>query len=65
MLGEEQNGFMQGRNCLEIVVVMKIIERNKTLGKKLYLVFLYIEKGYDRVDRRKLLTLLADRGKCR
>ena len=41
---------------------MKIIERNKTLGKKLYLVFLYIEKGYDRVDRRKLLTLLADRG---
>ena len=43
-------------------MVMKIIERNKTLGKKLYLVFLYIEKGYDRVDRRKLLILLADRG---
>ncbi len=39
----------------------EIIEHNKRLGNELYLVFIDIEKAYDRVDRRKLLTLLVHR----
>ena len=63
VLGEEQGGFRKGRSGLENVLVMKeIIEQKKKLGKELYLVFLDIEKAYDRVDRRKLLRLLAHRG---
>ena len=63
VLGEEQSGFRKGRGGLENVLVMKeIIDRNKKLGKELYLVFLDLEKAYDRVDRKKLLTLLTRRG---
>ena len=63
VLGEEQSGFRKGRGGLENVLVIKeIIERNKKLGKELYLVFLDLEKAYDRIDRKKLLTLLTHRG---
>ena len=61
VLGEEQIGLrQQGRSGLEnVLVMMEIIERNKKLGKELYLVFLDTEKEHNRVDRRKPLTLLA------
>lgn len=63
VVGEEQSGFRKGRGGLENVFVMKeIIDRNKKLGKELYLVFLDLEKAYDRIDRKKLLTLLTHRG---
>ena len=62
MLGEEQSGFRKGRGGLENVLVMKeIIEKNKKLGRELYLVFLDVEKAYDMVNRSKLLTLLTHR----
>ena len=49
----EQSGFRKGRGGLENVLVMK---------EELYLIFLDLEKAYDRVDRSKLLTLLTHRG---
>ena len=63
VLGEEQSGFRKNRGGLENVLVMKeIIEQSTKLGKELYLVFLDIEKAYDRVDRRRLLALLGHIG---
>ena len=62
VLGEEQSGFRKGRGGLENVLVMKeVIEKNKKLGRELYLVFLDLEKAYDRIDRSKLMTLLTHR----
>lgn len=62
MLGEEQSGFRKGRGGLENVLAMKeITEQNEKLGKELYLVFFNTEKAYDRVERRKILTLPTHR----
>ena len=63
MFGEEQSGFRKGRGVLENVLVMKeVLVKNKKLGRELYLIFLDLEKAYDRLDRSKLLTLLTHRG---
>ena len=57
----EQSGFRRGRNGLENILAMKeIIERNKRLGKEVYLVFLDLEKAYDRVDRRVFSDTLTN-----
>ena len=63
VLGEEQNGFRRGRGGLEnVLVIREIIDRNKKMGKELYLTFLDLEKAYDTVDRKKLLELLLKIG---
>ena len=52
LIAEEQCGFMSGRRCVDEVSVMKQMrEKFVDKNKCLYVAYMDVEKGYDRVDR--------------
>ncbi len=56
---EEQGGFRKGRGCVNQVFSMKkLVEEYLRKAKKLYAVFMDLEKAYDRVDREALWSVL-------
>jgi hypothetical protein len=49
---ENQFGFMPGRSTLkEIFLIRQLMERNKKQKKDLHLVFIDLEKSYDKMAR--------------
>src|ERR1700755_1950390 len=58
---EEQGGFREGRGCMDQVFTLRMIEEKKReKGKDVYMCFMDLEKGYDRVDRIKLWEVLRE-----
>jgi hypothetical protein len=58
-LGEEQNGFRRGRTCCDSFFSLKIlIEKRRELNVETHLVFIDLEKAFDKVNRNKLLDIL-------
>ena len=63
LIGEEQNGFRKDRRGEDNVFVLReLIEAYSRQKKILYLAFLDIEKAYDKVNRRTLVSLLGHVG---
>ena len=60
---EEQAGGQSGRGCQEqIVIIRLLIDYARRTKQPLYLMFVDYQKAYDRVNRNKLLAMLADAG---
>ena len=60
---EEQGAFRKGRSCVEQLFIVKqlgekIIEKNK----RMLIIFVHLEKAYDRVDRELLWSVLRRYG---
>ena len=59
----EQAGGQTGRGCEEqIMTIRLLIDTARKIGETLYIAFLDYEKAYDKVNRSKLLSMLATRG---
>ena len=59
----EQAGAQQGRGCLEQIASLRlIIDSSRKMKQSLYIVFIDFQKAYDRVNRQRLLNLLAEKG---
>ena len=60
LIGKEQCGFRSGKGCADQVFVMtqmsgKFVNKNKSL----YVVFMDLEKVYDRVDTEAMWRVLG------
>ena len=63
ILVEEQNGFRASRSCIDHILVLCTILRNrKSLGLDTFLAFIDFKKAFDSVDRHLLLFKLSDIG---
>ncbi len=59
-MSEDKRGFRKGRGYVDKIFAMKRLLVEGYLGKdkKLYAVFMDLEKAYDRVDREALWSVL-------
>ena len=58
-----QSGFMPGRSCIDQVFSLRmIVEKYLAVDRKVFSVFIDLEKAYDRVDRLLLWKVLAEYG---
>ena len=59
----EQAGGQSGRGCIEQILTLRLlIDSAKTRKRVLYVVFIDYVKAFDKVDRTKLLNMLANKG---
>jgi hypothetical protein len=60
---EEQAGGQSGRSCQEQIVVLRLlIDYAQRTKQPLFIMFVDYQKAYDRVNRNKLLQMLAQAG---
>lgn len=60
---EEQTDFCAGMSCLKkIFVLQQIIEKRKARNLTTHLVFIDLEKAYDKVPLNRLFEVLAETG---
>ena len=58
-LRDEQHGFRPGRSCADLIFTVRmVVEDSKEWYKKLYLLFIDLEKAFDSVDRKILWKIL-------
>ena len=63
ILADEQNGFRASRSCLDHVLVLCTVLRNrKSAGLNTFLSFIDFQKAFDSVDRGLLLYKLSQMG---
>ena len=59
---DEQRGFRSGRGCRDQIFTVKQIVKTIEKDKKMYIVFVGLEKVYDNVSREKLWKVLDEHG---
>ena len=58
-----QCGFMKGKGCVDQIFTLRmIVEKCLDVGKKVFAVFVDLEKAYDGVNRRELWQVLGEYG---
>ena len=63
MLGDIQGGFRWGQRTEDnLFMLERMIELAKVRKECLFVTFIYMEKTYDRVDRRKLCDVMRGYG---
>ena len=63
ILVEEQNGFRASRSCIDhILVICTVLRNRKSLGLETFLSFIEFKKTFDSVDRNLLLFKLSEIG---
>ncbi len=59
LFADEQNGFGEGRSCIDHILVLSSIIRNrKAKGLSTYITYIDFEKAFDCIDRKLLFHKL-------
>ena len=62
-IGDEQFGFMPGRGTTDaIFAVRQLMEKHREKQKELHMVFIDLEKAYDRVSRQEVWRCMREKG---
>lgn len=61
IISEEQNGFRRGRSCCDGYFALKLlVEKHREFNLETHMAFIDFKKAFDKVNRNKLLQILAD-----